>query len=56
MGSKGNGVAGGGLEARISDWEKLTGAAATSPTTKKVGGYTFTRPGSQNSRKGGRGK
>jgi hypothetical protein len=53
---KGDGAAGGGLAARIEAWEKMSGAGNTSPTTKKIGGYTYTKPGSQNSRKGGRGK
>lgn len=55
-GSKGNGAAGGGLVARVLEWERLTGATQTSQTTKKIMGYTYTKPGSQNPRKGGRGK
>jgi len=56
MGNHGEGAAGGGLKARIGAWEKMTGATNITPTAKKIGGLTFHRPGSQNSRKGGRGK
>lgn len=54
---KGTGVAGGGLAARIKDWEALRGDGATaSGRTKMVMSMAYHRPGSQNSRKGGRGK
>lgn len=53
---KGDGAAGGGLAARIKDWEGLPKATPVGPNSKKIDGLTFHRPGSQNSRKGGRGK
>lgn len=48
MGSdrRGNGKAGGGLKARIKDYEEI----------KPDPGYKYHRPGSQNAKKGGRGK
>lgn len=57
---KGDGTAGGGLEARIRGWEALPGAQ-TSPGRKYVSGHDpgnrlYIKPGSQNARKGGRGK
>lgn len=55
-GTRGSGVAGGGLVARIDAWEKLAGATHLNPTTKRIDGNAHIKPGSQNSRKGGRGK
>lgn len=53
---KGEGVAGGGLKARIAAWEALPGAMVL-PGKKHVTNYgLYMKPGSQNSRKGGRGK
>lgn len=43
---KGDGKAGGGLKARIRDFEEI----------KPDNGYKYHRPGSQNTKKGGRGK
>lgn len=54
---KGTGVAGGGLAARIKDWEALrSDGADASGRIKIVMGMAYRRPGSQNARKGGRGK
>lgn len=57
---RGDGAAGGGLEARIRAWEALPGALITANrkhvTGHDPGNRVYTKPGSQNSRKGGRGK
>lgn len=53
---KGDGASGGGLAARIRGWETLTNATPIGRNSKKIQDLTYHRPGSQNSRKGGRGK
>ncbi len=55
MSRKGNGKAGGGLKARIADWEKETpnGYARNGNGVQNV---RHNKPGSQNPAKGGKGK
>ena len=53
MKQKGNGVSGGGLKARINDWENIKGVPA-GKFSILVGGMLYHKPGSQNPRKGGR--
>lgn len=55
MKTRGNGAAGGGLKARIAEYEKMTqtGYVANGNGVQNVKVH---RPGSQNPRKGGKGK
>jgi hypothetical protein len=55
---KGNGASGGGLKARVKDWENLKGGSLSGPNTYYISGSgeTYHKPGSQNPRKGGTGK
>lgn len=57
---RGSDAAGGGLRARVSAWEALPGAAVA-PGRKHASGHDpgnrqYIKPGSQNARKGGRGR
>lgn len=60
---KGDGKAGGGLAARIKGWENLEGQKIPAgPRSYRCAdgngktGATYHKPGSQNARKGGRGR
>jgi hypothetical protein len=57
-GSKGNHASGGGLVARVKDWQALKGGSPVGPNSYRVteSGSTYHKPGSQNPRKGGPGK